>query len=327
MEMKGFYQPTHNTSQATLIPSRFIDGERFYIKIPTPEGDTLLAFGDSGGGISMLLPPTVKKKQLNSKLKTGILKGIMPMKYILFRDLVNDSTFPSPFPLRFLIIRRPFERVAEPFLLVPPSGGETDLLTEYMPDMDIFLGQNFFMGKAWTIDYINQQIWVNTPLTANDLGKPGVQKIGFKKNSNQEKIFGHPSMSIEVNGEVIDVLFDTGASIPLTDNGRKERNTNATTIGGSFIAASIFDKWRKDHPEWKYYKELDNKRDAIEVPIVKIGGIEVGPVLFSKRADEAWSEGMIHTMDKVVKGAIGGSAFKYLKVITIDYNSELIKFE
>jgi hypothetical protein len=153
-----------------------------------------------------------------------------------------------------------------------------------------------------------------------------VQKIGFKKNGNQEDIFGHPSMSIEVNGEVIDVLFDTGASMLLSDSGKKEMNTSARTIGGSFIAASIFDKWRKDHPEWKYYKELDNKTDAIEVPILKIGGIEVGPVLFSRRADENWSEGMIHSMDKVVKGAIGGSAFKYFKV-TIDYNSELIKFE
>ena len=103
-------------------------------------------------------------------------------------------------------------------------------------------------------------------------------------------------------------------------------NTDVLTIGGSFIAASIFDKWRKEHPEWKYYKEADKNRDVIEVPIVKIGDIEVGPVLFSKRRDEDWSKGMIKTMDKIVKGAIGGSAFKYLKV-TIDYNSELIKFE
>lgn len=67
-------------------------------------------------------------------------------------------------------------------------------------------------------------------------------------------------------------------------------------------------------------------RDVIEVPVVKIGGFEVGPVLFAKRPDNEWSEGMIATMDKVVKGAIGGSAFKYMKV-NIDYNSELVKFE
>jgi len=326
MEMKGFYQPDYDTSKATLLPSMFINGERFYIKMPTSAGDTLLAFGDSGGGISMLLPETVEKKHLQSKLKTGIFKGIMPVKYILFKDLVNNTNIPPPFPLRIYNIRRPFARVAKPFLPVPPANGETKQLTEFMPEMDIFLGQNFFMGKAWTIDYIHQQIWVNTPLTTNDIGKPGVQKIGFKENGNHDNVFGHPSMVIEVNGELIDVLFDTGASLLLSDNGKKQLNTAAKTIGGSFIAASIFDKWRKEHPEWKYYKEADKKSDVIEVPIVKIGGIEVGPVLFSKRPDEDWSKGMIKTMDKIVKGAIGGSAFKYLKV-TIDYNSELIKFE
>ena len=326
MEMKDFYRDDYNSSKAILLPSVFINHERFYIKIPFSTGDTLLAFGDSGGGISMLLPPTVEKKQLQSKIKTGIFKGIFPAKYLLFKDLVNNSYIPPPVPLRIYIIRRPFARVAAPLLLVPPIGGETDLLTKYMPEMDIFLGQNFFMGRAWTFDYIHQQIWVNTPLAASDIGMPGVQKIGFKKNESQQNIFGHPSMVIEVDGEEIDVLFDTGASMLLSGNGKKEMHTDDKTIGASFIAASIFNKWRKEHPDWKYYKEADLKSDVIEVPVIKIGGIEVGPVLFSKRADEEWSEGMIRSMDKIVKGAIGGSAFKYLKV-TIDYNSELIKFE
>ena len=66
--------------------------------------------------------------------------------------------------------------------------------------------------------------------------------------------------------------------------------------------------------------------DIIEVPKVKIGSYEVGPVLFSQRPDENWSQGMIATMDKVVQGAIGGSVLKYFKV-TIDYNSELIRYE
>lgn len=49
-------------------------------------------------------------------------------------------------------------------------------------------------------------------------------------------------------------------------------------------------------------------------------------MLSSKRPDRNWPEGMIHSMDKVVKGAVGGSALQYFKVV-VDYNSELIKFE
>ncbi|MEO6190958.1 MAG: hypothetical protein ABIO44_11935, partial [Saprospiraceae bacterium] len=246
--------------------------------------------------------------------------------YILFKDLVNDNNFPQPYPLRGFIIRHPFSRVTEPYLLIPPMEDEMKLITQSMPDMEAFLGQNIFMGKAWTIDYIHQNILVNTPLTEQDKNNPNVQKIGFKKNSNYENMFGHPSMFIEVNGEIIEVLFDTGATIVLSDDGKLELKTNAKTIGGSFIAASIFDKWRNEHPEWKYYPKADMKNDMIEVPIVKIGSNEIGPVLFAKRQDENWSNGMINSMDKVVKGAIGGSGLKYLKV-TIDYNAELIKFE
>ena len=326
MEMKGYYQPDFTTDKATLLPAIFINGERFCIKMPTSLGDTLLAFGDSGGGISMLMPTAVENNHLRPKIKIGIAQGIIPAKYILFRDLVSNLHIPPPFPMRIYNIRRPFARVDVPFLLVPPGGGEIKEFTEFMPGIDIFLGQNFFMGKSWTFDYIHQQVWVNTPISIKDEGKPGVQRIGFKKNENHEAVFGHASMVIEINGELIDVLFDTGASIILTDSGKKQMNTNSLTIGGSFIAASIFDKWRKEHPEWKFYKGADKNGDVIEVPIVKIGGIEVGPVLFSKRRDEDWSKGMIKSMDKIVKGAIGGSAFKYLKV-TIDYNSELIKFE
>lgn len=326
LEMENFYTSNQNKSKACIVPSKFIEGERFYIKLPLKNGDTILGFGDTGGGNSMMLPSTIEKKNIQSIVKLGLLKSIMPIDYILFNDLVNDNNFPQPYPLRSFIIRHPFNRVSEPYLFIPPMDDELKFIVQSMPDMEVFLGQNFFMGKAWTIDYLKHTITVNTPIGETDKSNPNVQKIGFKKNNNQENIFGHPSMFIEVNGEKIEVLFDTGATLTLSDNGKKNLNTKANTIGGSFIATSIFDKWRKEHPDWKFYQKADMMNDIIEVPIVKIGNNEVGPVLFAKRPDENWSNGMINTMDKVVKGAIGGSGLKYLKV-TIDYNSELIKFE
>lgn len=326
LEVEHYDTPKQDGSLAFRIPSRFIKGERFYIRVPLKNGDTLNAFGDTGGGLSMMQPPTVESKNLNASVKTGLLKGVMPMDYILFEDLINDPDFPAPYPLRSFVIRRPFNRVTKPYLIVPPLDDEIRHIMQSMPDMEAFLGQSFFMGKAWTIDYPKRQIWVNTPLSESAIDQPNVQKIGFKKNAHNESIFGHASMLIEVDGEIINVLFDTGATIVLSENGKKEMNSKEQTIGASFIAASIFDQWRKQHPDWKYYPNADMSRDVIEVPTVKIGGIEVGPVLFSKRPDKNWSEKMIRSMDKIVKGAIGGSALKHLKV-TIDYNSELIKFE
>ena len=62
------------------------------------------------------------------------------------------------------------------------------------------------------------------------------------------------------------------------------------------------------------------------MPQVEVRSLTAGPVWFAKRPDEAWSKGIIGSMDKVVKGAIGGSFLKYFKV-SVDYNIELIKFE
>jgi len=325
MEEKGFSTSTFDTTKATLLPSLFLNGERFYIKMQTTSGDTALAYGDTGGGIAMIPEDVIDKLQLESKLKYSIMKGLMPIKYIPFNDIIKDKYIPPPIMLRERILRRPISRVSVPLLMIALNDEELKFMVQSMP-FDIFLGQNFFMGKSWTFDYIHRQIWVNTPIPLSETNNPSVQHLGFKKNNTQESIFGHPSLKIEVNGEPIDVLFDSGATLVLSELGKKDFNTKEKTIGGSFIAKSIFDKWRKEHPNWKYYKGADYRNDVIEVPLVKISGLEVGPVLFAERPDEAWSVGMIQSMDKVVKGALGGSALKYLKV-TLDYNTELVKFE
>jgi hypothetical protein len=249
----------------------------------------------------------------------------MPIKYVPFKELTASDSFPAPILLQDRVLRHNFMRVTDPFLLVPPMDEELKFMTQTM-SFDVFFGQNLFMGKSWTIDYPGRKVWVNTPLNRTDQMRPGMESIGFKKNESGEKIFGHPSMQIVVDGDTIDVLFDTGATIILSDNGKKALHTDKKTIAGSFIASSVFDKWRTRHPEWKYFEKTDRSNDVIEVPGITIAGVEAGPVLFARRPDSAWSEGMIGSMDKVVKGAIGGSALKYYRV-TIDYNADLIAFE
>ncbi len=327
VESKDYFANENRIEKsAILLQSQFIEGERFYLKMAVVGGDTILAYCDTGGGISMLFPNYSENQKVNSKIKLGIFKGLMPMKYILFNDLVVDYSFPKPFPLRKRILRNPINMVKSPYLLIPPLDKELKMAIDAQPEIGVFLGQDFFMNKSWTIDYIKKNIWVNTPLNKTEIELANVQRIGFKKNKNQENIFGHPSMIIVVDGDTIDVLFDTGATSILTEKGKKYFETTKKTLGSSFIAASIFQKWRDKHPEWKYYPKAELLGDMIEVPKIKIGGHEVGPVLFSQRPDEVWSEGMIATMDKAVKGAIGGSSLKHFRV-TIDYNSELIRFE
>jgi hypothetical protein len=300
------------------LPSALIDG-RFYLEIPTLGGDTLLAFCDTGGGYTAIYNRAVRELHLESAVQeTNIDK--YKIRYILAKDIYSHSDIPYPHIGSF------FESdIKAPFFEVPEDSKESEYMAQFMP-YDAFLGQFFFIDRAWTFDYGKGEILVNTPLSeySND---ENIQKLGFKKTFLGEKKFGHPSLRLEIDGEVLDFLFDTGASLLLSDTGRNSLNVNSKSVAGSFIAKSIFDKWHQQHPDWRIIEKGEiTGSDLIEVPLVKVGNLTAGPVWFARRPDEAWSEGMIGSMDKVVKGAIGGSYFQYFKIV-IDYNSELIKFE
>ncbi|MCC2545498.1 retroviral-like aspartic protease family protein [Hymenobacter sp. BT175] len=304
---------------AVIVPAGFVDKGRFYLKLPALNGDTLTGFADTGGGGTFLYPHTIDRLAIAGKIKQGG-KGSRKQPYILFADVIKANTVPSP--------AVPFDSLDQkPYFTVMPNEalqGEGGLLLSILPH-DVFLGQHFFLGKSWTFDYPNERVYTNTPVPKNRTKSSGIQKLGFKKNAAGQKLYGHPSMQIEVSGETIDVLLDTGATIILSDTGRKQLGTEKTSLAGSFIARSVYDRWVAQHPAWKVIEKGEANADLIEVPQVKIGNSTVGPVLFAVRPDQAWSRMMIHSMDKVVKGAIGGSAFQYL-VVTVDYNSELARF-
>ncbi|MBI1381979.1 MAG: hypothetical protein GC161_12940 [Planctomycetaceae bacterium] len=318
-------EPSTPLETPLRLAAHFDDGERFYLKLPLRKGGELLAFCDTGGGISMLIPGLERRRDLAVRSRYGVLKGLLPIEYVHFDDLVGDRSYPRPQPLPSLVLRNPFLRVTEPYLLKPPLDGELEFMTKSMPDMEAFLGQGFFVGQSWTFDYLRQEIWVGTPLPESTADDPEVQRLGFKRNQHQVKLYGHPSMTIEIEGEAIDVLFDTGATMVLSDEGRQLLETDRRTLGGSFIAVSLYEKWRVEHPEWKHYPKADLAGDIIEVPRVKLGGHEVGPVRFATRPDRNWSHGMIHSMDRVVRGAVGGTLLRHFTV-TADYNSDLIRF-
>lgn len=306
-----------------VLPSVFDNGDRIYLKIPTISGDTILVYTDTGGGFTAIYPQALKRTGLDNKIEKVNFDGELNM-IINAEDIIPDPAY-HPYMKKSMLDIHP-----QPFYMVPPPAFVKSL---GKLNTEGFFGQYFFLDKAWTFDYHQQKIILHDQLDLS-LDDPNTQKIGLKKNMAGKPQFGHPSFYFEVEGERIPALFDTGATFSLSDEASKNEFDGKSHMGGSFIARSIFDQWVADHPEWKVIekgdviKENDQEYtfDMIEVPKVSLGGIEVGPVWFSKRPDEAWSKGMIRSMDKVVKGAVGGSAFKYL-VVSIDYKNELLSFK
>ena len=308
---------TDELSKPTYLPSVLIDG-RFFLKMPTLTNDTIVGFCDTGGGFTAIYHKTLQKLKIETKISQVDIRG-EKINFIFAKDLFSSKNIPYPTIGNYFKLD-----IKYPFFEIPDTSGQTDLFTKWVAH-DVFLGQFFFINKSWTFDYKSGKLFVNTPILANELAD-NTQTIGFKKDKQGNKRFGHPSMKIVVNGETIDVLFDTGATLLLGANSETEFGNKKAT-GGSFIAKSIFDIWHKEHPEWRVIEKAEaTGADIIEVPQVKVGNLIAGPVWFAKRPDEAWSKGMIGSMDRVVKGAIGGSFLQYFKV-SIDYNSELIKFE
>jgi hypothetical protein len=316
---KGFTQKIpYQSSEQIYLPSELIEG-RFFLKIPTIQGDTILGFCDTGGGYTAIYSITLKQLGLNSKVRLLNIDGDT-IKYIPAKDIYVNKEIPYPqIPNYFK------KHIDIPFLESPDDNNETLFFAKFVT-YQVFLGQFFFINNAWTFNYKTEKMSINTPIT-KDLVDENIQILGFKKDKAGNKRFGHPSMKLIIDGKVIDFLFDTGATFLLSDNGKNELGIEAKATAGSFIAKSIFDEWHLQHPNWRIIEKGEfTGADLIEVPEVRVGNLTAGPVWFAKRPDEAWSKGMIGSMDKVVKGAIGGSFLKYFKV-TIDYNNERIKFE
>ncbi|GAB2516150.1 hypothetical protein [Spirosoma aerophilum] len=316
---KGFSQNiSEKSSEETYLTAKLIEG-RFFLKVPTISGDTIVGFCDTGGGYTAIYKSTVKRLNLESKVKLLNIDGDTT-KYIYANEIFDNRTIPYPEISNYFK-----SHINIPFIEAPEDTKETIFFAKFV-DYQLFLGQFFFIRNAWTFNYKTGKMSVNTPVTQN-LANENIQVLGFKKDKMGNKIFGHPSMKLVIDGKVIDFLFDTGATFLLSDNGRTKLGIDTKATAGSFIAKSLFNEWHLQHPEWRIIEKGEfTGADLIEVPEVKVGNLTAGPVWFAKRPDEAWSKGMIGSMDKVVKGAIGGSFLKYFKV-TVDYNNELIKFE
>ena len=137
-------------------------------------------------------------------------------------------------------------------------------------------------------------------------------------------------MTIRVDDEPIDVLLDTGATARLSDEAAATFGLPADTlVGTSFIDKSVFDRWVARHPHWLVIERGDKLGSAtfpmIRVPEVMLADRAVGPVWFSERPDRNFRVFMSGMMDAPIDGAVGGSAFRYTRMV-IDYPGSAVYF-
>ena len=182
------------------------------------------------------------------------------------------------------------------------------------------LGANWFAKKIWEFDYRQKKTYRIDSVDWAVLPTSQIIEAGFLKNDQGVHATHFPRLPMIVDGDTIQMLFDTGAQALLSEEA-KTKFDGVDVVGASFIIASIFDDWAAAHPDWRILKKGDARldEDLIEVPSIQIGQHKVGPVWFARRKDSNFTEYMSKWMDQQIQGALGGSAFQYFSRILIDY--------
>ena len=196
------------------------------------------------------------------------------------------------------------------------------------PVIDGLLGGAWFGGRSWQFDYPRGQLRL---LANGSLPRVPVAhqvRLGFQKGQDGQPTTHFPRIPVRIDGETLQLLFDTGATLRLSPEAARELDQGPTHRAGSFITATVLERWRERHPHWRVIENADayGKLRIIEVPSLELGGYEVGPVWFAERRDQDLHDYMSQWMDQRVDGAIGGNAMRTLR-ISVDYPAGLAVFE
>lgn len=207
-------------------------------------------------------------------------------------------------------------------LLMPYGQGELEC------DADGMLGQSWFGRYCLTLDFLQQEAWCyQPPLSPLE---PHTVPLGFLENRGGVRVTSFASLSVEIDGETIPLVLDTGARLLPGPEAREAMgDTSNTALATSFIVESVFEAWRSNHPDWPVVEQADRELGnvkMIRVPEITVAGHTVGPVWFCSRADSHYLTYFSRFTGQPVMGALGGSALQYFR-LTVDFPNGLAKFE
>ncbi len=284
------------------LPSEFCFNRIFVCPI-TFDGEQLKFYTDTGGGAMVIEPVIVQK--LNLPMFKSQMKDGEEGNFIKFPKFKNEASIPMG------------------------SNSDELLVMSGIPWGHGLLGQSWFADKVWYIDYPKNEMGYSDANNHYNTDGYHSTPIGFKDESNGKRPVSFPRVQAKIDGELINFLFDTGATVQLNDAAINVLgNGEGKLRGTSFITQSIFDRWRERHPDWLVINNADQfgNNSMIQVPSVEIAGLKSGLVWFTARPDSNFHDYMSQMMDFQVEGALGGSLFKYYSII-IDYHNSLAYFK
>ena len=285
---------THRVDRDVELPARY-DEDRFYVEPITTNGVKLSLLTDTGGGLFLTE---------NAASRCGIVPT-----HVLEKPLVTLPAFRTD------------------AWIPEPTGGER-WMSVTKGEGDGMLGQRWFAGGVWTFDFPRRKLILrHAPFIASPQALQHSTPLGFRRELGVRSS-NHPRFTVTIDGQPLDALFDTGATVWLTPQALAIVNEGtASERATSFVRASLFERWRVAHPDWRVIENACAKshESMIEVPQVQVAGLQAAPVWFTRRADEhlAW---MSSFMDKPISASIGGNFLRHFRV-TVNYPAAVAHFE
>jgi hypothetical protein len=295
-------------SSPQVVPVRY-DEHRYIVAPVTEAGDTLYLYTDTGADLNVLFPAAVERLGL---VRDSLIRGNHTLRF---------TTLPSFRPEASIPFRSSHPEMDRAILVVDSIS--------FAAGTDGLLGREWFAGRVWTFDYPRHQLLLRS---AGDLPPHSTKHrvaLGFQTDSAGRPTVNFPRIRVLIDGDSLDLLFDTGAMTALTDSAHAAlADRRPARRATSFVVQSVFDRWRRRHPQWEVIEGADQLGDTtfpmIKVPDVEVGGFRVGPAWFTARPDQNFVR-FSQWMDRPIVGALGGSALQYLQV-TIDYPGSVAVF-
>lgn len=283
-------------AERTPVPAEFVRDQ--IIVTPSSDGLVVRFFTDTGGGWNALSP------RMANELGLAVESVAVGEEYL---PLVAFPTF-------------------DPSASIPAPGshfmdGRLTIAEDLHASTDGTLGGRWFADRVWEIDYPRQRMYLLQG-HVDEPEHPNRVALGFQVNNIGQRTLHFPSLDIEIDGEVLPMLFDTGATATATPTSAPEFGVApGDPMGTSFIENKVFERWHQRHPEWQVLEKADQKNDQrrmIEVPELSIGDHVVGPAWFAEQPPGSFQRYMAQWTDKPTWGALGGSALRHFRVV-IDY--------
>lgn len=276
--------PAARADNAVRMPA-LIENNRIYANFDFPyaSGGTepLRTWVDTGGGAVIVAREIAEK--LGWKIETTATphQGFLP--FDLHAVYVNEVRLPVPFAAT---------TVTQSSVVMPGMSVAADLPGRVLAD------------HVMTFDYPKSEIWIDGPPLPSGI----TLLVGIQRKS------AFPRVELEIDGERMGFLLDTGASFTM-------------------LSQAVIDRLHAKHPDWIYIPgaygpaNMIGKGDLashmLRIPSAKWGPFEITPFDVVSRAAGTFETFMSPMMSAPIAGSLAGNVLRNF-ALRLDYPNSML---